>query len=392
MAQPTILLVDDAPANIQILGAALKDIGRVRFATDGPKALDLARSAPPDLVFLDLVMPGMDGLAVCRALKTEVATASAPVIFVTGEADAEAVDAILAAGAFDVMPKPIIAALVRRRAEIALAAAGPASPAPPVPAAGARQVLVVEDGAVNRRIIGEILAREGHGVTEVATGSEAIARAGEQPFDCILLDIHLPDMTGIKVAQRLRAGGSLAEGTRIIAVTGDVTAENVADYRRSGFDDVSPKPVEPQCLLAQVRGERVDLSAVLPSAPEPSGPDLLILPERVVMLGRTYAPERLTTLFAMFEKEVRQHLDTLRRMREDGAVTDLPQTAHRLKSVLGHFGCARMQAVAHTLSHDPDMPAAEQGRLIDLLHEQFPPTLAALSGALDLGTASVTPP
>ena len=67
-----ILLVDDTPANIQIVNAILKDAYRIRIATNGAKALELATSEPlPDLILLDVMMPGMDGFEVCTRLKAD---------------------------------------------------------------------------------------------------------------------------------------------------------------------------------------------------------------------------------------------------------------------------------------------------------------------------------
>ena len=68
----TVLLVDDAPANIQIVNSILKDIYKIRIATNGAKALELAKvTPPPDLILLDVMMPEMDGYEVCTQLKLD---------------------------------------------------------------------------------------------------------------------------------------------------------------------------------------------------------------------------------------------------------------------------------------------------------------------------------
>ena len=73
---PDILVVDDTPANLDLLSAMLGDRGyRVRVATNGPRALQAARASTPDLVMLDINMPGMHGYDVCRQLKGNPATA-----------------------------------------------------------------------------------------------------------------------------------------------------------------------------------------------------------------------------------------------------------------------------------------------------------------------------
>ena len=81
--RPRLLLVDDEPTNLQVLRHVRQADYRLLFATDGARALQVAREQRPDLVLLDIMMPNMDGYAVCRALKADAATASTPVIFIT---------------------------------------------------------------------------------------------------------------------------------------------------------------------------------------------------------------------------------------------------------------------------------------------------------------------
>src|SRR5664279_2075553 len=86
----TVLLVDDAPANIQIVNSILKDLYKIRIATSGAKALELAKVTPlPDLVLLDVMMPEMDGYEVCARLKSDPETRDMPVIFLTGQTEVE---------------------------------------------------------------------------------------------------------------------------------------------------------------------------------------------------------------------------------------------------------------------------------------------------------------
>src|SRR5512135_3228517 len=84
----TVLVVDDAPANIHAVNEILRNTYKVRIATNGPKALELAAGTPaPDLILLDVVMPGMDGYEVCTRLKADPATREIPVIFLTGQTE-----------------------------------------------------------------------------------------------------------------------------------------------------------------------------------------------------------------------------------------------------------------------------------------------------------------
>ncbi|MBF0382912.1 MAG: response regulator [Magnetococcales bacterium] len=84
MEKKTILLVDDAPENIDLLSGILKADYRLKVALNGEKALKVAAKSSPDLILLDVLMPGMDGYEVCKNLKQNHTTANIPIIFVTG--------------------------------------------------------------------------------------------------------------------------------------------------------------------------------------------------------------------------------------------------------------------------------------------------------------------
>ena len=113
--RPRLLLVDDEPANLQVLRQVLQDDYRLLFARDGHKALELARAEAPALILLDVMMPELSGLDVCRTLKSQDATAAIPVIFVTALADVQNETQGFEAGAVDYISKPISPAIVRAR-------------------------------------------------------------------------------------------------------------------------------------------------------------------------------------------------------------------------------------------------------------------------------------
>jgi len=112
----TVLLVDDAPANIQVVTSILKDIYKIRVATNGAKALALAKDTPlPDLVLLDVMMPQMDGYEVCTRLKADPETQDIPVIFLTGQTEIEDETRGFEVGAVDYIHKPFSPAVVKAR-------------------------------------------------------------------------------------------------------------------------------------------------------------------------------------------------------------------------------------------------------------------------------------
>lgn len=109
----TLLLVDDAPANIKVLNSALKEKYQTKIATSGEKALEIAMREPrPDLILLDIIMPGMDGFEVCRRLKEMPETRDISVIFLSAKTNQDDRSKGLSLGAIDYIDKPIDVTMV----------------------------------------------------------------------------------------------------------------------------------------------------------------------------------------------------------------------------------------------------------------------------------------
>jgi len=112
----TILVVDDTPDNLALMSELLRDRYRVKIANHGVKALGIAAAEPrPDLILLDVMMPGMDGYDVCQRLKADPATREVPVIFLTAKSDVADEMRGLALGAVDYITKPISPPIVMAR-------------------------------------------------------------------------------------------------------------------------------------------------------------------------------------------------------------------------------------------------------------------------------------
>lgn len=123
-AAPNLLVVDDLPANLQLLTETLRTRGfKVRPVASGAMALEVARHAPPDLILLDVMMPGMDGFQVCAALKEEPSLKDIPVIFVSALGETPSKLAGFRAGGVDYLTRPFepdeVVARVRTHLELA---------------------------------------------------------------------------------------------------------------------------------------------------------------------------------------------------------------------------------------------------------------------------------
>ena len=116
-----VLIVDDTPTNVGVISGLLKDIYKTKIATNGEKALAIASAIEkPNLILLDVMMPGMDGYEVCRKLKANPETAEIPVIFLTAKTDAVDEEKGFEVGAVDYIHKPFSAPIVLARVKTQL--------------------------------------------------------------------------------------------------------------------------------------------------------------------------------------------------------------------------------------------------------------------------------
>lgn len=119
--KPTILVVDDTPENLELMQALLKDRYKVKGAINGERGLRVAQSDPrPDLILLDIMMPGMDGYVVCEKLKRDPKTRDIPVIFLTAKSEIEDEEKGFAMGAVDYITKPVSPPIVLARVQAQL--------------------------------------------------------------------------------------------------------------------------------------------------------------------------------------------------------------------------------------------------------------------------------
>ena len=132
-----VLIVDDTPTNVAVVSGVLKDSYRTKVATNGEKALAIATAAEkPDLILLDVMMPGMDGYEVCRRLKDIPATRDIPIIFLTAKTEEVDEEKGFDVGAVDYIHKPFSGPIVLARVRTQLALAGSADRSPRIAQTG----------------------------------------------------------------------------------------------------------------------------------------------------------------------------------------------------------------------------------------------------------------
>jgi two-component system cell cycle response regulator len=266
-----ILIVDDVAANLRLLEARLlAEYYQVATAQDGEDALSLAASWKPDLILLDVMMPGMDGFETCRELKRDPATRQIPVVMVTSlDANAERVRG-LDAGADDFLTKPVdfTTLLARTRALVRLKrlldewrvrgdtarALGLDADAAAQPSVVGARALVVDDDDAAADQVQEALLAEGILAGRATGEAEMLALTQAIGFDLVVISLSMMADDPLRLASRLRAG----EATQAIPML--VIAEpEQRDLVLRGFDlganDWLLRPLDPLELRARARNQ-----------------------------------------------------------------------------------------------------------------------------------------
>ncbi|WP_036137243.1 response regulator [Luteibacter sp. 9135] len=192
----TILVVEDDPAFARILADMIHRKGhRVLAAADGETGLALAKQYRPTGILLDVMLPGMDGWTVIERLKGDVATRHIPVHFISATDDASRG---LELGAVGFLTKPVSRESIGDAFDRLLHFAEGRT----------RHLLVVDDDASARAAVRTLLKDDMVIIEEAASGEEALSKTGDTPYDCIVLDLGLPGMSGIEFLERLSRSGN----------------------------------------------------------------------------------------------------------------------------------------------------------------------------------------
>jgi two-component system, cell cycle response regulator len=266
-----VLVVDDVLPNVKLLAAKLtREYFDVITAFNGPEALERIKKEAPDIILLDVMMPGMDGFEVCARIRSDPATMHIPIVMITALSDAADRVRGLEAGADDFLTKPVndialfarVRSLVRlkmmmdewRLRESTSGQLGILDQTLTVrneTAAHAR-VLVVEDSPIDLEKIAETLRRDTDSVVAADTSARAMDLGLSEDFELIVVSLTLLHEDGLRLCSQLRSH----ERTRqapilLIADEGDLS--RVAKGLELGANDYLLKPIDRNELLARVR-------------------------------------------------------------------------------------------------------------------------------------------
>lgn len=268
-----VLVVDDILPNVKLLEAKLSsEYYDVLTATSGEEALQKVQQDSPDIVLLDVMMPGMDGFEVCKRIKDDPGTAHIPVVMVTALTDSSDRVRGLQAGADDFLSKPVndIALMARVRSLVRLKMTvdewrvreNTASQLgvteekasvmnEPVEGAG---ILLVEDQDFETDKIITTFRQDNDSVLAVKSGMEAMAVAATQDFDLMIISLNLRNEDGLRLCSHLRSN----ERTRSVPILMLATEEDmhrVAHGLEIGAHDYILRPIDRNEILARARSQ-----------------------------------------------------------------------------------------------------------------------------------------
>jgi len=266
-----VLVVDDLLPNLKLLEAKLSSqYFEVVTASSGAEALERIADDPPDIVLLDVMMPGMDGFEVCEKIKANPESNHIPVVMVTALSDREDRVRGLQAGADDFLTKPVddralfarVRSLVRlkmlmdewrlrERTSESLAVLNGATGSSDESGSDA-QVLIVEDKEFYAAQLSEMLLADGHDCTVAPTPAEAIERLSAGQFDMAIIELRLEGQDSLRLCAQIRSVEALRYLPLLIVVEESDT-ERLAKAMDIGCNDYVVRPVDQNELLARCR-------------------------------------------------------------------------------------------------------------------------------------------
>ena len=266
-----ILIVDDDPLNVKLLVNKLpKDQYETILAYDGQTAVEKAKADMPDLILLDIMMPGLDGYEVTKILKRDPDTKDIPIILVTALDGTEDKLKGLEAGADEFLNKPVntaelmarVKSLLRlklyqdqlksRSRSQTLVTTPQHKNQPNMDRVNLPMILIVEDDEKYSDFIQSYLQGEAYQIKVIRSGEETLSRVLKEKIDIILLDILLPEMDGFEVIRRIRQMEE-AKNIQIAAITCLEDMENKIKGIDLGADDYLVKPIDKHELRVRVK-------------------------------------------------------------------------------------------------------------------------------------------
>jgi signal transduction histidine kinase/response regulator of citrate/malate metabolism len=205
----------------------------------------------------------------------------------------------------------------------------------------ALEILVVEDVALNREVAEGLLQRDGHRVWLAEEAQQALVQCAARGFDLILLDVHLPGMSGVELCKEIRRNDGANRHSRIFALTASVQPALVRGYLDAGMDGILAKPLKLENLRQVLAGR----APVAESLPDDETMDWPLLQTHRTLLGE----QKVQSLLTVLRDSIVQHREALSEAIDADDCTEVAQLAHRLAGSGDSLGFRVLAMVLRTL-------------------------------------------
>jgi signal transduction histidine kinase/CheY-like chemotaxis protein/HPt (histidine-containing phosphotransfer) domain-containing protein len=393
-----LIVVDNQPNRLILSRETASWAMEPSEAAGGQEALELASAAftrgdPFDLVLLDMLMPGMDGLEVAASFAADPALATIPIIMLTSAVGPDEEPLLEQHGIMARLSKPVRRQQLLECILRVLHSHAPWGRHTPLREAtrrstDSRRVLVVEDNVVNQKVAVRMLERLGYRADVAANGLEACHAVDRMPYGAILMDCQMPVMDGFKATAEIRRRMKEDDRIPIIAMTAHAMVGDRERMLEADMDDYLSKPVLREDLaemlerwLPQPETDEATSSGETMTTMPHGGPHPAIDPSALDELRQLdEGAEILGELIDIYLEDTPQRLEALAKAVAEGDAVGIREHAHSLKSSCAQLGAAHLSDLCRqleTLGRDGDLgPTAS---LMAEAQAEFPRVQEALA-------------
>jgi len=354
-------VVDDNATNRRMLARRGELWGmEVRTAASGPEAIDLLEHASFDVALLDMLMPGMDGLALAERIRGDARWQALPIVILTslGRRDQDARPDL---GIAAVLTKPVKTAQLRDTLLGILLGRRRRTAETPTrwhidSTLGERhplRILLAEDNTVNQRVALKMLDRMGYRADVASNGVEVLAALGRQSYDLVLLDVQMPEMDGFETARRIVDGWAAEVRPRMVGMTALAMQGDRQRCLDAGMDDYVSKPVRPEELQKALERCQLASRSGRPARAEEADPPALDdeALANLRLLQSPGEPDFVTELIDQFCADIPERFADLERAVHAGDAHAVDLIAHTLKSSAANLGLMRLSHGCAAIEH-----------------------------------------
>ncbi len=381
LAGKRILIVDDNATNREIVTRHARSWGMEPVAVELPTAaLELIASDEPfDIGVLDMMMPGMDGLALAGEIRNRRNAEELPLLLLTslGRLPQAESSSLFSAQ----LAKPFKASQLYNTLLRLLSADAAEAEVEPVAdgkrARSALRILLAEDNAMNQKVALRLLEQLGYRADVANNGLEAIETLERRPYDVVLMDVQMPELDGLDATRRICERWSPESRPHIIAMTANALPEDREACFAAGMDDYVAKPIRAEELVAALKRAKPRADANGGSEPV----EYVSLDDGALKNLRDLGgDEFLGEVIDAFLADAPELVATLRRSLDEGSSEELRRAAHTLKSNGATLGASEFAELCRTLEARAKAGELDgAGELVDRVEQEY----GALRDALE---------